>query len=59
MRKLKELQLALQEVQQAEQNLNYADETFIDTAIYQLKSAYQKYDSIMFDYRETQIREVN
>lgn len=36
-----------QELQQAEQNFNYADSEYIDSAIYQLKAIEEKYNALI------------
>lgn len=42
-----EYQTALQELEQAEQNFQYADLAYIDTATYQLNAAQAKVDLIL------------
>ncbi len=49
--KTTEYSQARQELQRAWENFNNADENFIDSAIFDLKSAEVKFESLMREYK--------
>lgn len=52
---MKELQQAINELQQAQQNFNYADKDFIDIAINQLNVAECKLNLLLKEKKEKKV----